>query len=216
MPDSPSLALYVDRFWVSPYVFTCHVALQEKGLPFETVEIALDRQEQHDPSYRDRTLTGRVPALRHGDFWLAESTAIVEYVGEVFASAGPALLPKHPQQRARARQVMGWVRSDLLALREERSTNTMFYASTRAPLSAKARTAADKLLRVAGLLVGDGRTTLFDTWCIADADLSFMLHRLIMNDDPVPAPIRAYAEATWNRPSVRAFVDRVRPAYVPY
>src|SRR5688572_5829865 len=75
VPDSPSLALYTDRFFISPYVFTCHVALQEKGLPFEVVEVALDRQEQHAPDYRDRTLTGRVPALRPDDFWLAESTA---------------------------------------------------------------------------------------------------------------------------------------------
>jgi len=214
VPDSPSLALYADRFFISPYVFTCHVALQEKDLPFELLEVALDRQEQHAAHYRDHTLTGRVPALRHQDFWLAESTAIVEYVEETFG--GPKLLPTDPKERARARQIMGWVRSDLMALREERSTNTMFYAPTRAPLSDKAKTAADKLVRVAGALVRDGQTTLFGTWCIADADLSFMLHRLIMNDDPVPSALRTYAEATWRRPSVRAFVERDRPTYVPY
>jgi ATP-dependent DNA helicase RecG len=31
---------------------------------------------------------------------------------------------------------------------------------------------------------------LFGTWCIADADLAFMLHRLIANNDPVPASVR--------------------------
>jgi glutathione S-transferase len=214
VPDSPSLALYADRFFISPYVYTCHVALQEKGLPFELVEVALDRQEQHGAEYRDRTLTGRVPALRHDDFWLAESTAIVEYLEENFG--GPTLFPKDPKDRARARQILGWVRSDLMALREERSTHTMFYAPTAAPLSEKAQIAADKLVRVASALVRDGQTTLFGSWSIADADLSFMLHRLLANDDPVPAGLRAYAEATWRRPSVRAFVERERAVYVPY
>jgi glutathione S-transferase len=206
--------LYVDRFFISPYVFTCHVALQEKGLPFETVEVALDRQEQHAPHYRDHTLTGRVPALRHDDFWLAESTAIVEYVEETFG--GPTLLPADAKDRARARQIMGWVRSDLMALREERSTTTMFYGPTRVPMSDRAQTAAQKLVRVAGQLVREGQTTLFGTWCIADADLAFVLHRLIANNDPVPDSLRTYAQATWRRPSVRAFVERDRPTYVPY
>src|SRR5688572_10669822 len=133
-PPAP-LALYGDRFWISPYVYSCFVALTEKGVPFEMVEVALDRKEQHQPEFRDRSLTGRVPALRHGDFWLSESAAIVEYVDETFP--GPKLLPTDPKDRARARQVMGWIRSDLMGVREERSTHTMFYDPTREPLSAK-------------------------------------------------------------------------------
>ncbi len=216
MAPPAQLALYGDRFWISPYVYSCFVAVTEKGVPFEWVDVALDRKEQHAPEFRDRSLTGRVPALRHGDFWLSESAAIVEYLDETFAGTGPALLPAGRQDRARARQVMGWIRSDLLALREERPTTTMFYAPTKKPLGTGGQTAADKLVRVASQLVRDGRTTLFDSWSIADADLAFMLHRLILNGDPVPAALRAYAEATWRRPSVRAFVERERPPYVPY
>jgi len=216
MAPPAQLALHGDRFWISPYVYSCFVALTEKGVPFDMVEVALDRKEQHEPGFRDRSLTGRVPALRHGDFWLAESAAIVEYVDEAFAETGPALLPAGRQDRARARQVMGWIRSDLLALREERPTTTMFYAPTKKPLGPNAQVAADKLVRVASQLVRDGRTTLFDAWSIADADLAFMLHRLILNGDPVPPALRAYAETTWQRPSVRAYVERERPTYVPY
>ena len=214
-PPAP-LALYGDRFWISPYVYSCFVALTEKGVPFEMVEVALDRREQHQPEFRDRSLTGRVPALRHGDFWLSESAAIVEYVDEVFAGTGTALMPAGREDRARARQVMGWIRSDLLALREERPTTTMFYAPTKKPLGPNAQAAADKLVRVASQLVGAGRTTLFDTWSIADADLAFVLQRLVANGDPIPPALRTYAESTWRRPSVRAFVERERPTYVPY
>lgn len=216
MAAPSQIALYSDRFWISPYVYSCFVALTEKGLPFEVVDVALDRKEQHDPEFRDRSLTGRVPALRHGDFWLSESAAIVEYVDEVFAGTGAALLPSDREDRARARQIMGWIRSDLLALREERPTTTIFYAPTKKPLGPNAQTAAEKLVRVASQLVRDGETTLFGTWSIADADLAFVLHRLILNGDPVPPALKTYAEATWRRPSVRAFVARERPTYVPY
>ena len=44
------------------------------------------------PAYRDRSLTAKVPALEHDDFWLAESSAIAEYLEEAFPPPGhPAL-----------------------------------------------------------------------------------------------------------------------------
>ena len=38
-----------------------------------------------------------------------------------------------------------------------------------------------------------------------------MLHRLILNGDPVPERLVKYAERTWQRKSVRDFVERPRP-----
>ncbi len=205
--------LYGDAFWISPYFFTAFVALREKGLAFEVREVALHEKAQHRAEFAP-SITGRVPALEHDGFWLAESSAIAEYLEDV--QPAPALLPADARQRARARQVMAWIRSDLMALREERATTSMFYERATKPLSAAGRAAADKLVRVAGALVPDGATTLFGAWSIADADLAFMLHRLLLNDEPVPAKVRAFAEAQWQRPSVRAFVERARPPYRPY
>lgn len=213
--DSKLITLYADAFWISPYVFTCFVTLKEKGLPFQVTDVALHQKAQHDPGYRDRTLTGRVPALAHGDFWLAESQAIVEYLDEAFPETARAL-PADLRDRARARQILAWIRSDLMALREERSTHTMFYDRAAAPLSAAGKESADKLLRVADQLIKDGATSLFGAWSQADSDLAFMLHRLILNGHEVPAKIRAFAAAQWARPSVRAFVEHPRAAYVPY
>lgn len=216
MNDAPqTLTLFADTFWISPYVFSCHVALREKGLDFTVDPVALQSKEQEAPGYRDRTLTGRVPALRHGDFWLAESQAIVEYLDDAFPDA-PRALPREPKERARARQILAWLRSDLMALREERSTTTMFYARAESPLSAAGEAAAAKLLRVAELVVPQGSGSLFGAWSQADSDLAFMLHRLILNGHAVPAKIRAYAEREWQRPSVQEFVTHERAAYVPY
>ena len=212
---SKPLTLFADTFWISPYVFSCFIALREKGLDFSVEPVALQSKAQHDPAYRDRTITGRVPALRHGDFWLAESQAIVEYLDEAFPDT-PRALPRDLEARARARQILAWLRSDLLPLREERSTTTMFYERAAIPLSAAGNTAAARLLHVADLLVPAGSGSLFGAWSQADSDLAFMVHRLLLNGHDVPAKIRAYAEREWQRPSVQEFVTRERAAYVPY
>ena len=156
MPDP---ILYGDAFYISPYVFSCFVALREKGVPFETRLVPLQDKAQQRPEYRDRSLTARVPALEHDGFWLAESSAIDEYVEEVFPPpAFPALYPAGARERARVRQIQAWLRSDLGALREERPTTTMFYERAERPLSDAGRAAAEKLIRVTEQSVAPGAT----------------------------------------------------------
>lgn len=217
MPDAP-LTLFTDAFWISPYAFSVFVALEEKGLPYAVETVALHEKAQRQPAFRDASITGKVPALRHGDFWLSESSAIVEYLDDVFpAPAHPTALPAGARDRGRARQIMAWIRSDLLPIREQRPTWSMFYQPTGRPLDEAGEAAARRLLHTADLLLPEGRTTLFASgFSVADADLAFMLQRLLGNGDHVPSRLRAFAEAQWQRPSVRKFVTRPRPAYVPY
>lgn len=214
MTARQSLTLYRDSFWISPYVFHCFVALKEKGLAFDASEVALQHRAQRSPDYANKSVTARVPALDHDGFVVAESTAIVEYLEDAFPST-PRVLPTNVKDRARARQILSWIRSDdTFALREDRSTSTMFYERATTPLTDAGRRAAEKLIAVAERTIRGEH--LFDAWCIADADLAFMLHRLILNGDDVPARVRAYAEAQWKRPSVHEFVTLQRGAYVPY
>jgi glutathione S-transferase len=209
---NPSLVLYGEKFWYSPYVFTAFVALKEKGLEFETKVLDLARGDQSAAAYRDQSLTARVPALDHDGFVFSESTAIVEYLEEAFpAPKWPRLLPESVKDRARARQLMAWIRSDLMPLREERSTETMFFGPATKPLGTAAEAAAAKLLFAVDRLLEPGQSSLFASFSIADADLAFILHRLILSRDPVPAKVRDYAEAQWKRPSVQAFVEHERP-----
>lgn len=209
--------LYVDAFYISPYAFSCFVAFREKGVPFTVRTVPLQDKAHLEPAYRDRSLTARVPALEHDGFWLSESSAIDEYAEDAFPHpAHPALYPASPRERARARQIQAWLRSDLGALREERPTTTMFYARAEAPLSPAATAAAEKLVRVSEQSLASGAAHLCGEWSIADSDLAFMLHRLLLNDHAVPERVRRYAEAQWQRPSVRAWVERERIPLVPY
>ena len=208
-----ALTLYVDRFWISPYAFSAFVALEEKGVPYDVVELHLEAREHKTPEFGALSLTERIPTIDHDGFGLSESQAIVEYIEEAFP-LGPPVLPHHVRERARARQIMSWLRSDLMPLREARPTSSMFYEPRVSPLSEAALVAAHKLFAVAERILPANAAHLFSDWSVADADLAFAIHRLISSGDPVPARLREFAERQWERPSVAAFVRRPRAPLV--
>jgi glutathione S-transferase len=185
------------------------VALHEKGLPFELATIDLANNAHLEPGYAASSLTQRVPTLVHDRFALSESSAITEYLDEVFPDT--LLYPKDAISRARARQVQAWLRSDLMPIRQERSTKVIFYGVSAAPLSATAHTAAGKLFFACEALLAPHATNLFGEWCIADVDLALMLKRLVLNGDTVPGRLADYAAHQWQRPSVQRWVALNRP-----
>lgn len=212
MHAAMALTLYGEKKWYSPYVFHVFVALKEKQLDFELRELDLDKKETRAGEYLAKSVTAKVPVLQHDDFWVGESLAISEYLAETFPfPKHPKLFPADFKERARARQVMLFLRSDLMALRTERSTDTMFYERAKAPLSAAAQANVEELFRIADLVIPNGKTSMFAEWCIADADLAFCLQRLGINGHELPKKLKAYVEAQWARPSVQAFVNHPRP-----
>jgi glutathione S-transferase len=204
------LTLYADQTWESPWAFHAMVALEELRVPYTLDPIRRPIAKDIGDRFRERALIGKVPVLVHGDFWLTESSAISEYLAETFAPpAHPRLLPSHPQQRARARQVMSAMRTSMMGLREDRPTSSVFMRPVTTPLSEKGKRDGDELIGIAErLLVGD-RTTLFDEWCIADADFALMLMRLVANNDQVPDRVAAYTAAQWQRPSIRKYLAHI-------
>ncbi|WLH87297.1 glutathione transferase [Pseudomonas sp. FP2338] len=207
---APSLRLYVDAQFTSPYALSVFVTLLEKGLAFETVTLDLDTAQNHAAEFAQLSLTQRVPTLVQGDFALSESSAISEYLDEAYPET--TVYPTDAKQRARARQVQAWLRSDLQAIRQERSTLVVFYEQKRPPLSPAGEAAARKLISAAQALLAGNAQYLFGAWSIADVDLAVMLNRLILNGDNVPSELVAYAQRQWQRPSVQAWVNLQRPA----
>jgi glutathione S-transferase len=214
---SAPVVLYADPFWVSPYVFSSFVALREKDLVFEVVTIDLSKGEHRREPFRSSSLTARVPALDDHGFWLSESNAIAEYLEEAYPPPEHRrLFPADPRQRARARQMMAFLRTDLGPLRDERPSEMVFYQMAGAPLSEAALRSARKLIDVAEQLIAPGSTTAFDEWSVADADLALALRRIAADGDLLPARLRDYAASQWARPSVRAYVEHPREPFVPY
>ncbi len=207
------LTLYVDTLWDSPWAMSAFVALTEKGVDFEVREVNLQKQEHFTPAYPSRTR--RVPMLEADTFQLAESSAIAEYLEELFPPPQfESLLPKKLTQRATCREVMAWMRSDFMPLRKERPTSSLFFEKpVNQPMSPEAAAHMDRFLRGADSLIDENRLTLFDHWCLADTDLAVMIQRLNLNGTTVAPKLKAFAEAQWNRPSVKHWRDHARPAY---
>ncbi len=208
---SGELVLYGNDTFTSPYVFSAFVTLEEKQVPYRLETLSLAKREHDRPEYAVPSYTGRVPALRHGDFWLAESSAIDEYVDEAFPPpAHPRLYPEDVRARAHVRMIQAFVRSDVQALRHERPTSSLFEQEAVKPFTAEGKAAADRLVRIAGRFLPEGASFVAGRFTPADADLALMLQRLVANSDPCPDRLAQYARAIFARPSVKKWLARTR------
>jgi glutathione S-transferase len=202
------IRLYVDAQFASPYAMSVFVALHEKQLAFDMLPVDLAALEHRGAGFSRLSLTQRVPTLLHGDFALSESSAITEYIDEVFP--GAPLYPAEPRAKARARQLQAWLRSDLMPIRQERSTEVVFFGPSSVPLSAVAQVSARSLFDAVEAMLPVDAQNLFGEWSIADVDLALMLNRLVLNGDAVPQRLAAYATRQWQRPSVQRWVALAR------
>jgi glutathione S-transferase len=207
------LTLFVDGYFTSLWDASCFVALTEKQVEFTTARALLRDGQALPQALHQQTAIARIPALRHGDFWLTESLAIVEYLEDAFPPPAAArLLPADPKARARARQIMAWLRFDLRALRAERPWQTAIYPTAQPPLSAAAERDARQLVDLVDRLSSTGE---LDDWNMAHADLAFALYRLARNAYDLSAPAQHLLERNLARPSVRAYIDHARPPHAP-
>jgi len=83
------------------------MALKEKGVPFESHWIDLQKFDHHQPDYLAINPMGTIPAMVHDGLMLFESTAIMEYVDDAFE--GPPLRPADPGDEWRMRWWMKFI-----------------------------------------------------------------------------------------------------------
>jgi glutathione S-transferase len=165
-----------------PYCARVRIALHEKGLEYETVEVDLtDRPawlvELNPPK-------GRVPVLDDG-FTLPESEVIMVYLEDRFPE--PPLLPTDPAQRAEAR---------LLVHRFDEALGDDYYAFRRGEPNAL----AEKLgqLEVGQSLFAD---IAYVPWVIRARDMLGVA---------LPPRIESWLEGLAGRPSVARELEVVR------
>lgn len=95
----------------SSTAYRARIALHLKNIPFETVPVDLVKGEQRDPAYLAINPLGGVPALRDGDFILAQSLAILNYLDNLVPE--PPLAPGDAKDQAFARQIALSVAEDI-------------------------------------------------------------------------------------------------------
>jgi glutathione S-transferase len=92
--------LKLHGFPVSNYTNMVHLALLEKGIPFEYVLAFPDQ----DPDFLARSPRGKVPFLETPQGYLNETSVILEYLEDT--GSGRPLLPSDPYGRATVRALM--------------------------------------------------------------------------------------------------------------
>src|SRR5262249_10530164 len=105
------LTLY--SYFRSSAAYRVRIVLGLKDIAYEQVAIHLVRNggEQHAASYLPINPQGLVPSLKHDEAILTQSTAICEYIDEVWPE--PALLPRAPLQRAYVRSLVAAIACDI-------------------------------------------------------------------------------------------------------
>jgi glutathione S-transferase len=86
--------------WLSDYARKIRIALREKGLEFEVLDVTTP--ERVDELYRLHP-RGEVPLLLDGDLVVADSTLILLYLEDAYPD--PSLLPLQPDLRVKARKL---------------------------------------------------------------------------------------------------------------
>ena len=90
-------------YFRSTAAYRVRIALGLKGLSADNRFIHLRKGEQTGAAYREINPAGLVPYWIEGDFRLAQSLAIIEYLDEKYPD--PALLPKDAEARAIVREL---------------------------------------------------------------------------------------------------------------
>ncbi|HXN55312.1 MAG TPA: glutathione S-transferase N-terminal domain-containing protein [Myxococcales bacterium] len=205
-----AITLYADTGFCSPWVLSVWTTLKEKGIPFAVHTLDLPKGEAKTPQYRKDTVTGKVPALRVGNEFLAESLAIVEYLEFAFPDT-PRMLAKEPLERARDLQLMSWLRTDLFELRRCMPFEGIFKPDVvPPPMTAQAHDEADLLIRVTSRRTVPSHAK---NPTLADFELGFAVRRLLRFDKrdlANHALAAAFSEVIWQRPSVQSWVRQER------
>ena len=207
------ITLFVDGYFTSTWDAACYVTLIEKHLEFTTARALLRDGQGVPAALHEHTAIARIPAFQHGDFWLTESLAVVEYLEDAFPPPQhPSVFPSEPQQRGRMRQIMSWLRSDMVALRIERPWQCAIYAIQLPALSPAAERYATELCDLVARLETSKE---LPSWTIAHAELAFALLRLVRGGREVPEIVQQFLDRELARPSVRSYLDHARPPHPP-
>lgn len=165
-------------YYRSSASYRIRIVLHAKQIPFESVPVLLNTGEHREADFRKINPQGFVPVLEDGDTVIAQSAAIAEYLEETHPA--PALLGGDAAARARVREILGIIGSDihpiqnlriLRYLQSEFAQDDEGVAHWCRHWIAQGFAALESLLasRSDGRYCCDGGLTLADAWLIPQA-----------------------------------------------
>jgi glutathione S-transferase len=179
------------------------IALDEKSLQAELVELDMRAGEHKSPAYLARNPYGRVPTLEHDEFVLFESTAILEYLEAIKPS--PPLTPFDAEQRALAAMHMKLCDLEFGSQTRPLIFPARFLPKERWNLEAMnaARARVNAHLAILDTQLGDHEWLVGDAFSLVEVCYAPLVRFLDELELQAPPRVRAWSERVLARPSVR-------------
>lgn len=203
-----TLQLYFAK--ASTFSQRTRVVLLEKEIDFASIEVDL----QNKPAeFTQLSRYGKVPAIKHGEIELYESTIINEYLDEVFPE--PPLLPHNPGERAIARIWIDYANTHLVP-----AFNKLLRGKEVQEQEQGRREFLEALLYIEqeglGRLSGDGPYWLGESFSLVDISFYPWFERLPVLEHfrqftlPAETPrLKQWWNVVRDRPSIQAVANPV-------
>ncbi|XP_076842514.1 glutathione S-transferase theta-1b [Brachyhypopomus gauderio] len=199
------LELYLDLF--SQPCRSVYIFAQKNNVPFDFKKISLMKGEQYGDEFGQISMLRKTPAIRDGDFCLAESVAIMMYLAEKYHTPDH-WYPADLQRRARVNEYLSWQHT---AMRPHGSK--VFWLKLMIPKVMKVEVPKEKM--DAALEDLNSSLNLFEEKFLQDRP--FVAGNEISLADLVAVveimqPVGAGLDVFEGRPKLSAWKDRVRAA----
>jgi len=177
------------------------IALLEKKIPHELVEIDMVARQHRSPEYLALNPYGRVPTLEEDGFVLYESTAILEYLE--LTRPDPPLVPSDPRGRA-----LVAMHVKLCDIQLARQTGTIIFPKRFLPKErwdekamAQAKSEIEKHLEIVAGQLGAKQYLVGDRYGLVEVCYTPLLQFLDLMEIAPPAPVASWVERMLARDS---------------
>ena len=185
------------------------IAADEKNIALELAVVDMPAAAHKQPPHLERNPYGRVPVLDDDGFILFESTAILEYLEQLFPK--PALLPERAKERALVHMHMKLadVEVGVHTQRFIRPTRFVPREKWRLDEMSASRAAIDAHFRVVDEQVRGKQWLVADTFTLAEVCYAPFVRFIDELGLTVSDDVRAWAGRILSRPSVkRTWLER--------
>ncbi|MEN8182041.1 MAG: glutathione S-transferase family protein [Myxococcota bacterium] len=210
---------------LSLFTAKVRIALDEKGLDYERVEVGWSREHRYEPHHPEVVALNprrQVPVLVDGDLVVYDSTLILEYLEDRYPE--PPLYPRDVAARARCRQIEAAADEILFPFVWDLIEEAFYPAGGSGRDESRLQRARSGIDGIHAQWDKDlaGRSWLCDEFSVADIGAFVFLNAaatLGAPPDAMHAHLLRWIERTGERPAVRrevqamtAFVARVMAA----
>lgn len=192
-----------------------HWMLLELGLQYECSPIGARTGETQTEEFRLLNPRHKIPVLRHGQFVLTESAAIIQYLSETFSNPAQVYVPGNSRDRARLNEWCYFVISELDASslyvirRHESLKHT--YGEAPGAVEAAKNYFIHNLELMASLVGASDPYLLGDRLSAADILLMTCLDWAASIGIPLLETFSGYRQRVGQRPAYRAALKRNFP-----